>query len=380
MKRYEESYLKTYRSKVKELVRDHGKSYLILDETIFYPLGGGQEPDRGTIDGIEVLNVFERDGMIYHEINSESFSQGQEVQLSIDWKRRYDFMVQHTGEHILTGIITQDYGLENVGFHIGEHSMRIDYNGLISDDELKRSIYKANAVVRGNLPVRAYYPSDDELSETSYRFKKEILDGIRLVEIPGVDSCACCGTHVQSTAEVGAILVASRENYKGGLRLNVLCGDRALDFHYQLIEDAERISQAMSAPLGNSAPAVLKKQQEYQDLRKKYGTLEAEVVRMQAEKIEDTENVILCVDYSQRAVEDLASLLKKRITGILAILREEEGQTNYLLMSSSQDMKSFSKEMNEALDGRGGGKPERAQGKLQRPIKDVLAYLETRIN
>lgn len=378
-KAYEDVKLKTFKAKVLQIIEDKDTTWVVTDSTIFYPLGGGQEPDRGTLGGSQVLFVKEEEGTIYHEVKDVTLKEGDEVEQVIDYNRRYDFMVQHTGEHILTGIITQDYGLNNVGFHIGEKSMRIDYDGMLTEDELKAAVYKANEAVRQGLQVKAYYPNDEEIKETPYRFKKEILEDIRLVDIPGVDMCACCGTHVENTREVGVILVASKENYKGGLRLNVLCGDRALDFFYSLYEDSEKVSQLMSAPMLGTAPAVARLQEDLKVTRKTLGHQEAELVELKAESLEEADVIIIETQFSKRGLEDFLKRGMGKVKDTLVLLTPEEEGLSFLMMSHERDLREITKDLNETFQGRGGGKPQRTQGKLQGKLDEVKTFIEGRL-
>ncbi len=206
---------------------------LALDGTVFYPEGGGQPADRGTLtlaDGtvLHVTDVHESEGVIWHTVDAlpAGAVPGAEAAESIDWEWRFDKMQQHTGEHILSGILHDMFGAENVGFHIGSEAVRMDTSVPISAEGLREAELAANRIVWQDVPVLITYPTPEELAALTYRSKKEIAGQVRIVTIPGADVCACCGTHTATTGQVGQIKILASENYKGGVRLSVVCGQR----------------------------------------------------------------------------------------------------------------------------------------------------------
>ena len=212
-----------------------GGGRIALDGTVFYPEGGGQPADRGTLtlaDGtvLHVTDVHETNGIIWHRVDAlpETAQPGAAVTGTIDWEWRFDKMQQHTGEHILSGILHQMFGAENVGFHIGSDAVRMDTSVPISAEGLREAELAANRIIWENVPVLITYPTPEELAALTYRSKKEIAGQVRIVTIPGADVCACCGTHTAATGQVGQIKILTSENYKGGVRLSVVCGGRAL--------------------------------------------------------------------------------------------------------------------------------------------------------
>ena len=212
-----------------------GGGKIALDGTVFYPEGGGQPADRGTLtlpDGtvLHVTDVHEQGGVIWHTTDDlpETAAPGTAVQEALDWAWRFDKMQQHTGEHILSGILHQMFGAENVGFHIGTDAVRMDTSVPISAEGLREAELAANRIVWQNVPVCITYPTREELAALTYRSKKEIEGQVRIVSIPGADVCACCGTHTAATGAVGQIKILAAENYKGGVRLSIVCGERAL--------------------------------------------------------------------------------------------------------------------------------------------------------
>ena len=251
-----------------------GGGRIALDGTVFYPEGGGQPADRGTLtlpDGatLNVTDVHEHDGILWHSVDAlpESAVPGTAVSGCIDWEWRFDKMQQHTGEHILSGILHQMFGAENVGFHIGSEAVRMDTSVPISAEGLQAAELAANRIVWQDVPVLVSYPTREELAALVYRSKKEIEGQVRIVTIPGADVCACCGTHTRTTGQVGQIKILASENYKGGVRLSVVCGQRALLAAQAMRQRQAEIGALLSAKADQTAVAVHRVYDEYTALK-----------------------------------------------------------------------------------------------------------------
>ena len=251
-----------------------GGGKIALDGTVFYPEGGGQPADRGTLtlpDGtvLHVTDVHEQGGVIWHTIDAlpEAAAPGTAVQEALDWAWRFDKMQQHTGEHILSGILHQMFGAENVGFHIGTDAVRMDTSVPISAEGLREAELAANRIVWQNVPVCITYPTREELAALTYRSKKEIEGQVRIVSIPGADVCACCGTHTAATGAVGQIKILAAENYKGGVRLSIVCGERALLAAQAMRQRQADIGALLSAKPSETAHAVHRVFDEYTALK-----------------------------------------------------------------------------------------------------------------
>ena len=225
---YQTPYVKSFMCTVERCEASGKGTWLaVLNQTGFYPEGGGQPSDTGTLNQVPVLSVHEKGEEILHELASP-LEPGTLAEGIIDWQKRYDNMQQHTGEHILSGLVHRFYGYENVGFHMGAEEVTVDFNGMITADGLDRLEDAANQIVYDNVPVHTLYPAKEELASIDYRSKKELSGQVRIIEIPGGDVCACCGTHVENTGEVGIIKIRGMIHYKGGVRISMLCGRRAL--------------------------------------------------------------------------------------------------------------------------------------------------------
>ena len=219
---YKDAYIKEFDAVVLSCI-EKGESFLIeLDRTCFYPEGGGQSADCGTLGDAKVSDVHEREGRIWHTAD-RPLEQGSRVTGRIDWQRRFSLMQHHTGEHIVSGIVNRLFGLDNVGFHMGSAMVTVDFNGELTQNDIETVELLANRTVFDNIEVRTEYPDAKTLAEMSYRSKKELSGEVRIVTVPGADSCACCGTHVARTGEIGMIKLLSPQRYKGGVRVGILC-------------------------------------------------------------------------------------------------------------------------------------------------------------
>ena len=201
---------------------------VVLDRTMFFPEQGGQTPDKGTLGGAKILDVQIRDGVVTHTVDA-SLAVGKRVQGMVDWDYRFSNMQQHTGEHIFSGIVYETYGFHNVGFHLSDSVVTMDYDGVIPPEEISDIEMRANQVIADNLPVEVEFPTPEALKQLEYRSKKELEGPVRIVTVPGVDVCACCAPHVRRTGEIGLIKVMDAQHYKGGVRISILCGFRALE-------------------------------------------------------------------------------------------------------------------------------------------------------
>ena len=245
---YEDSHLVSFSATVLSCEETDKGFGVILDATVFYPEGGGQAGDTGFLGGVRVLDTQELGGNVVH-FCAEPLENGVNVGAEIDWERRFLRMQQHSGEHIVSGIIHRRYGYHNVGFHMGSGIITIDFDGVIPAEELCAIEAEANRAVWENLPVRCWYPSPEELPGVFYRTKRALPWPVRIVEVPGFDSCACCGTHVKATGEIGLIKLFNVMGFRGGTRMEMACGQAALEMLNQAYEQNRLVSQAFSAKI-----------------------------------------------------------------------------------------------------------------------------------
>lgn len=342
-----------------------GTYVVLLDETAFYPKGGGQPADRGILGGANVLDVHERGESIAHTTDAP-LCQGARVEGIVDWARRFDHMQQHTGEHIVSGIVHALYGLDNVGFHMGA-LVTVDFNGELTRAQLDEIERRANEAVWANLPVRVSYPSREELDTLDYRSKKELTGQVRIVTVPGIDVCACCGTHVAATGQVGLIHITDAQRYKGGTRLTLVCGSRALRDYAGKDAALSESGALLSAKMLEVPAAVERTLAELSRLRQEAASQRAALLEVKARETPRQEGNLLIFeeDLPPDALRQYAVLLAERCGGIAGALSSDgNGGLRYALASRERDVRPFVKEMNAALHGRGGGKKELAQGAL----------------
>lgn len=363
---YEDVYKKEFTAKVLECREAKKGFHIILDESAFYPEGGGQPSDTGALNGVKVLHVSEKGEEIIHELEAP-LEEGVLAEGVIDWQKRYDNMQQHTGEHIFSGLVHKHFGYDNVGFHMGTDEVTVDFNGVLTQEQLDELEDEANQLIYDNVPVKVFYPSKEELEELDYRSKKELTGLVRIVEIPGGDICACCGTHVETTGEVGLIKLRTMINYKGGVRISMLCGRRALMDYRERLKDEIRISNLLSAKLALVPDAVEKMKNESQEKDLALGRLWQQLLEKKAESYPESTEVLAVFEEGLSPVQlrQLATMLyekgKGKIVGVFSG-NEDEQVYQYALGSSQADMRKLSKAMNGALNGRGGGSNLMAQG------------------
>ena len=361
-----------------------GGGKLALDGTVFYPEGGGQPADHGTLtlpDGtrLTVTDVHEQGGVIWHRVDAlpDTAAPGTAVTCRIDWAWRFDKMQQHTGEHILSGILHQMFGAENVGFHIGSDAVRMDTSVPISAEGLREAELAANRIVWQNVPVLITYPTREELARMTYRSKKEIEGQVRIVTIPGADVCACCGTHTAATGAVGQIKILAAENYKGGVRLSIVCGERALLAAQAMRQRQADIGALLSAKPSETAHAVHRVYDEYTALKFAHFGLCGELFDALAAQVAPGTDAIRTVPgLDPDGLHRLAARLSEATTGLCAALTANEKGTGYCLAQAGGDVRALTKALNTALNGRGGGKPGICQGSCAAAPEQVETFLK----
>ena len=302
---------------------------------------------------------------------------GQLVEGVIDWQRRYDHMQHHTGEHILSGLIHGKYGYDNVGFHMGEQAVTIDFNGVLTWDQLEELEDEANRIVWANVPVQEAFPSPEKRNEMDYRSKKELTGDVRIITIPGADVCACCGTHVENTGEVGMIKVTGMIHYKGGVRISILCGRKAvLDYRRRVHQDG-KISSLLSAKENQLSEAVERLKEENAGLQGRLAQLRREYFQMKTESLPKKSGPLALAQdgLDPAALRQLATMLFRQGRGDTVLVISENGQTGsffYVIGSEKQDVRPLGKELNRLLNGRGGGSAQMVQGTFGKNKEEII--------
>ncbi len=361
---YKDSHMKEFEAQVLSCVPEKEYYLVVLDQTAFFPEGGGQYADTGILGSVNVLDVQEKDGIIYH-YTDRALETGQTVTGCIDWEKRFESMQQHTGEHIVSGIVHRRFGYNNVGFHLGTDYCTMDFDGPITKEELVQIEIAANRFVYDQIDIHVLYPSKEELTEIEYRSKIEIEGQVRIVEIPGVDVCACCAPHVKNTGEIGQIKLVDMINYKGGQRITMQAGIRALRDHIQKEKSVKEISNLLCAKPEEVSEAVGHLKQEQQELKAQVTELKRKLLKIQAEMIDVTPDIVKVFDDGLEGNEprELMNMLMDRGAKICMVFAgTDDSGYRYVIGSQSEDVRPLSKKLNEAFDGRGGGKPQMVQG------------------
>lgn len=375
---YESSYIKNFTASVTGCrERKDGRWEITLDQTAFFPEGGGQPWDTGTLGGANVLEVHERDGEVIH-YTDRPLEAGSQVEGCLDWERRFDHMQGHSGEHILTGCIHRRFGYDNVGFHMGSEEITIDFNGLLTGEELDEMEREANEAIYRNLPVQILTPSPEELENMEYRSKKELSGQVRITVIPGVDVCACCGTHVEHTGEVGLIKVLGMIHYKGGVRISLLCGRKALLHTAKRQKQIASLSVLLAAKQDEVPAAVERLKAEKEKLEMELSRMrQAQTEAKAAALPERSGGLAVFEEMDPVQLRRYCTLLYEGGKGdiVLACARRGDGCL-YVLGSSKRDMRSFSKKLNGLLRGKGGGSSLMAQGTFQAEEEEIRRAFE----
>lgn len=364
---YEDSHKKEFDAVVCACQPYGDKYKVVLDRTAFFPEGGGQYGDTGEIDGVKIFDVHEKDGVVYHYADAP-LEEGKKVHGRICFEERFEKMQQHTGEHIVSGIVHERFGYNNVGFHLGNNYCTLDFDGPITKEQLREIEQAANGAVFENLDVEVTYPSKEELREMEYRSKIEIEGQVRIVTVPGYDTCACCAPHVKKTGEIGLIKFVNMINYKGGERITMLCGYRALEDYSQKDESGKKISALLCAKEDEIADAALHLKEENGKLKGKLSSLEQKLIQYKAQEIEIGEGVVTVFDseISGNSPRELMNQVLSRGASVCAVFAGTEGTGyRYVIGSKECDVRPLCKKLNAAFEGRGGGKPEMVQGSLK---------------
>lgn len=346
-----------------------------LDRTAFFPGGGGQEADEGVLAGQKLLALREEGEDIVHVVE-KPLEPGAAVTGELDWPLRFRRMQGHSGEHILSGTVHRLFGYDNVGFHMGAADMTIDFSGELDRDDLRRVELEANRAVWRNVPIRTLLPGPDELAHMEYRSKKELTGQVRIVEIEGVDRCACCAPHAASTGEVGCIKVIDSMRHRGGTRLTLICGEQAL-LDYQLLhENNARVSAALSAKRQETGAAIERYAAEQEERKAEVTRLKRELLRLKSAELRPTEGCI-CIfeeDMDLITLRELVNAGSELAGALCAGFSGRDGDYKYIIGSRTKPLRAMAREINAAINGRGGGSDEMIQGTARASRAEIERY------
>ena len=346
-----------------------------LDKTAFYPEGGGQPADMGMLGYAHIVDVQKEKGIIIH-ISDSPLVVAKEVTGVLDWSRRHGFMQEHSGEHIMSGIVHSLFGFDNVGFHIGSEFVTLDFNGELNEEQLTVVQTMANEAIYENIPIEIN--SYEKNLPQTYRSKKELFGEVRIVEVPGYDVCACCGTHVTATGEIGIIKILSSQRYKGGTRVTILCGRRALANYSQKNESVHEISALLSVKPSEVSGAAARVLDENKALKARTTALQEQVFRFRADAIDADYAIIFEAEYSPNELRRFCIQLCKSLRQAIVCSGNDEIGYKYALGSEKDDIRPLGIALNAQLHGRGGGPQELVQGALVATRAQIEAFFEAR--
>ena len=372
---YQDAYITSFRATVLSSIPTEGGYAVVLDRTAFFPEEGGQYADRGRLGEATVTDVVESGGVITH-ITDRDIEVGCEVEGVIDFAERYEKMQCHTAEHILSGLIHTHHGLDNVGFHLGADYVTMDVSGVLTREELDRIEDMANEAVYENVEVEAIFPSAEELRGLEYRAKLDITENVRIVNVRGYDSCACCAPHVRRTGECGIIKILDFQKLRGGIRMFITAGRRALRYYRSLFTSASEISRLLSVPKEEVTAGVERLIADLEAERSAFKSYKISLVKRRAGELPLTDGslVVRCDGYTAEELRIYAAEGVSRVGGILVALAGEDGDYKYAVASASIDLRAAARDINASLSGRGGGSPTMIQGSFSASLIEIESY------
>ena len=377
---YEDVHMTEFEATVTECTYDEKKKIykVVLDQTAFFPEEGGQVADKGTITVISetkvesktlpLLDAHIKNDIIYHYVEKE-IPVGTTIQGNVNWTQRFDFMQQHSGEHIISGLVNKHYGYDNVGFHLGLQEVTLDFNGVLTLEQLREIETKANEAVWENIPIDIKFPSSEKLSVLEYRSKLDLTENVRIVTIPGYDVCACCAPHVDTTGQIGMIKITNVQSHRGGVRVNILCGNRALTDYTVKQNNAAAVSAALSVKQDLIADGVERLKEENFKQKEVINRLQATILDNLAKTLpsplENNHAILFVEPMDDIAIRNLINELVPKYSGYVGIFwgNDMEGY-RYIVGSSTLDCRELAKALREKFGAKGGGKAPMIQGNV----------------
>ena len=363
---------------------------VILNQTAFFPEEGGQMPDQGVLDGQTVTDVQLRketicgnyEETIVHMVKSP-ITVDAEVTGTIDWNHRFDQMQQHSGEHIVSGLVNRYYQYNNVGFHLGAEEVTLDFDGTLTLEQLRAIEAEANQAVKENFPVKISFPDAPALASLNYRSKIDIKGAVRIVEFPGYDICACCAPHVQRTGEIGLIKITGVQSHRGGVRVSILCGDRAIADYTRKQDSVSSISVQLSSRPELVANAVEKLREDNAKLKEQICSLQAALMQEKMASLpapgENRHAVLTVRELDAIAARNTANQLAGLYEGFGTVLvgNDEQGY-RYVIASRNLDCKALAAELRSSFQAKGGGSREMIQGTIYTTGKEFSKWIQNR--
>ena len=373
IKLYEnDSYIKKFSATVVSCEEKDGAYFVVLDKTAFFPEGGGQDADKGKIGDADILDVQIKNDIIYHKVN-KAFNENEEVTCAIDWDTRFVRMQNHTGEHIVSGVIHSLFDYNNVGFHMNDAVITLDVDGPLTEDDIKAVELKSNKAIYENKSIKAIYPTAEELPDYDYRSKLDITEGVRLIEIEDYDLCACCAPHVAKTGEIGIIKILSFIPYKKGTRIEMICGSLALNDYRNLHTTNKVVMNMLSAKRFEIPEAVERIQNELASLKAENKKLMADLASLKMEKYTNDNKVCVFIDgVSYDELRNCSNQLIEDFEYCYLFSNTDENNYIYVVSSKENNVREEVQSLNKSFNGKGGGRDTYAQGKIVAESKEDI--------
>ena len=377
---YQDSAARICEAKILECRK--GKKYyeIRLDRTVFYPEGGGQPYDTGVLNKTKVLEVHEKDGDIWHYTEA-ALEEGATVTAEIDWSRRLDLMQQHSGEHIFSGIVHSRFGYDNVGFHLSDQTVTMDFNGIMSEQDIYDIEYEVNKAITENIEVQVTFPTREELEKLEYRSKIEIEGQVRIVTVPGYDVCACCAPHVRRTGEIGILKVMGIQNYKGGIRVTILCGFRALMAFREKAAVISELTGFLTTGQDKLVDTVKKLKTTNQSMSSQLAQANQTLLLQKLESIPaEQEDVIMFeTGINTKTLRNVINSMMEKHSGYCGIFVGDENGYNYVVGSKNKDCKEIAGKLKDEFSAKGGGNNQMIQGSVTASADDVSKVFNGKI-
>ena len=365
-----------FEATVVSCVKNKDRYEVVLDGTYFYPEGGGQPADHGKIDDANVFDVHDKDNEVVHYCDKE-VECGKKVKAWVDMERRHRLMQQHSGEHIVSGLIHKHFGYDNVGFHMGSDCITIDFNGPLTFDDLKLVEKEANEAIYRNFDTNIFYPSPEELEKLEYRSKKALEGDVRIVNFKDCDTCACCGLHVVKSGEIGIIKITGSQNYKGGTRVTMLAGKQAREDYAVKDSIVHGISNLLSAKPYETKEAVERLMKERNEIKEQLVAAKKQIFELKRDAVKDDETCAVFFEENMEPFELrlFTEMLLEKVPSAAVFSGNDEEGYKYAVGSTKTDMSAFIKEANKALGGRGGGRGNIMQGAFTASRDETERYI-----
>ena len=365
-----------FEATVVSCVKNKDRYEVVLDGTYFYPEGGGQPADHGKIDDANVFDVHDKDNEVVHYCDKE-VECGKKVKAWVDMERRHRLMQQHSGEHIVSGLIHKHFGYDNVGFHMGSDCITIDFNGPLTSDDLKLVEKEANEAIYRNFDTNIFYPSPEELEKLEYRSKKALEGDVRIVNFKDCDTCACCGLHVVKSGEIGIIKITGSQNYKGGTRVTMLAGKQAREDYAVKDSIVHGISNLLSAKPYETKEAVERLMKERNEIKEQLVAAKKQIFELKRDSVKDDETCAVFFEENMEPFELrlFTEMLLEKVPSAAVFSGNDEEGYKYAVGSTKTDMSAFIKEANKDLGGRGGGRGNIMQGAFTASRDETERYI-----